>query len=165
MPPSCPAPRSPEKVVLSRQSRILVTLGWPLVLCLMLSACSFLSPYDETTNDQIASLSVKTETFVASADSNRTPYSKAASFYSEAIGEVKAIRLRADLYDKNEEEIEALDRLEKRYELLRESHREGPITSSLAEPIRVSLRSLTQMQIAKKRSMTFSNNLRKKPSE
>jgi hypothetical protein len=125
-----------------------------------MSSCQFNAPYDDKTDKGITDLTEATEKFVAKCDMERVPYSKVGDFYTDAIGSVRAIKDRSDVYLKNEQEIKVLNRLETKFERLRQSHQEGPITSSLAEPVRISLRSLQQMQIAKKRSLAVSKSLK-----
>ncbi|MBL9180980.1 MAG: hypothetical protein JNN17_02480 [Verrucomicrobiaceae bacterium] len=130
-----------------------------LTLMISMSSCQFNAPYDDKTDAAITELAKETEKFVARCDVERVRYSKAGTFYTDATGSIKAIKDRSGLYLKNEREIEALNRLETKFERLKQSHQEGPITSSLAEPIRVSFRSLQQMQIAKKRSLAVSKSI------
>ncbi len=139
---------------------LLMKLCLSLLVMVQMTACSMVAPYDSATDKGINELLDKTEKFVAGCDAQATPYSKAGTFYADAIGAVNALRLRSNLYLKNEEEIKILDRLVKKYENLQKSHQEGPITSSLAEAIRVSFRSLIQIQIVKKRSFALSKSLK-----
>jgi hypothetical protein len=145
------------------ESKIIPSIWKGLIvtsLLFELTACSSIT-YDAAVDKQITDLSTKTETFVAKCDAERTKYAQAKDFYPEATGLIKSIQLRSSLYANNEKESSELDRLKGKYVGLEESHKEGPITSSLAEPVRVSLRSLTQMQIAKKRSFEFGESLKK----
>ena len=123
-----------------------------LLLLLAAGGCVLLAPYDPTTDRSLNDLVVRTETFLAHAEATRAPYARSAAFYQEAVGTVRAIRLRAGLYDRNTEETELLDRLEKRYGALATIHREGPITASAAGGLRVTLRALLRTELAKKRS-------------
>jgi len=72
------------------------------------------------------------------------------------------LKARSSLYAKNDEEISALTQLEQRYEALRE--RGGPLRSSVATGLRATLLDLQQIQIAKRRSETFTIGAKKSGS-
>ena len=146
--------------LLTTKSSSLMKLCLCLLVMLQVTACTLVAPYDSETDKGINDLADKTEKFIAMCDAQRTPYSKAGTFYTDAIGAVNALKLRSDLYTKNEQEVQVLERLAVKYDHLRQSHKEGPITSSLAEPIRVSLRALMQMQLVKKSSLAVSKSLK-----
>ncbi len=113
---------------------------------LLLAGCSvlFVAPYDATTDRLLTDLTVLTETVVV---------------YAEAEGTVNAMKMRAGLYAKNEQEITALDELAKRYRALHERHA-SPRTS-LTTGLRATLLDVQQIQVAKKRSSVFSSSLNK----
>jgi hypothetical protein len=132
-----------------------------LLLCLFVTACTLIAPYDATTDRTLNDLVVRTETFLVQAEATRASYSESARFYREAIGTTRALQVRAGLYQKNQEETELLKHLEEGYNDLAEIHREGPITASVAGGLRTTLRALLRVQLAKKRSAVFSANLEK----
>ena len=128
---------------------------------LLLAGCSvlFVAPYDATTDRLLTDLTVRTETVVVQADNNELSAGDREKFYAEAEGTVNAMKMRAGLYAKNEQEIAALDELGKRYRALEERHA-SPRTS-LTTGLRATLLDLQQIQVAKKRSSVFSSGLNK----
>lgn len=122
---------------------------------LLLAGCSavFVAPYDETTDRLLTELSVKTETAILEAEAGQLSEKNKQQFFDNAIGTVRTLKARSSLFAKNEDEINALTQLEKRYEALRE--RGGPLRSSVATGLRATLLDLQQIQIAKRRSETF----------
>lgn len=134
-----------------------------MVTALFLVSCSvlFVSPYDETTDRAITELVTKTETFLgqyaATVGPDRKlakpgkPYDdQAAKFYNEARGESAAILLRAELREKNEEEIKLLNDLGTQYDALEATHRLGRITKTSAAGLHFTLRALVHEQLTKK---------------
>jgi uncharacterized protein YcfL len=121
----------------------------------LLVGCSaaFVAPYDETTDRLLTELSVRTETAILEAEAGQLSEKNRQQFFDNAIGTVRTLKARSSLYAKNKEEINALTQLEKRYEALRE--RGGPLRSSVATGLRATLLDLQQIQIAKRRSETF----------
>lgn len=130
----------------------------------LLVGCSaaFVAPYDETTDRLLTELSVKTETAILEAEAGQLSEKNKQQFFDNAIGTVRTLKARSSLYAKNKEEINALTQLEKRYEALRE--RGGPLRSSVATGLRATLLDLQQIQIAKRRSETFTIGSKKSGS-
>jgi len=128
---------------------------------LLLAGCSVLliAPYDATTDRILTDLTVRTETVVVRADNDRLSVGEREKFYADAEGTVNAMKMRAGLYAKNEQEIAALDELANRYGALSERHA-SPRTS-LTTGLRATLMDLQQIQVAKKRSSVFSGGLNK----
>ena len=128
---------------------------------LLLAGCSVLliAPYDATTDRILTDLTVRTETVVVRADNDRLSVGEREKFYADAEGTVNAMKMRAGLYAKNEQEIAALDELANRYRALSERHA-SPRTS-LTTGLRATLMDLQQIQVAKKRSSVFSGGLNK----
>ncbi|MGH8100082.1 MAG: hypothetical protein ACREIW_02205 [Chthoniobacterales bacterium] len=121
----------------------------------LFSGCSaiFVAPYDETTDRLLTDLSVRTETALLQAEAGQLSEKDQQQFFDNAIGTVRTLKARSSLFAKNEDEINALAQLEKRYESLRQ--RGGPLRSSVATGLRATLLDLQQIQIAKRRSETF----------
>jgi len=128
---------------------------------LLLAGCSVLliAPYDATTDRILTDLTVRTETVVVRADNDQLSVGEREKFYADAEGTVDAMKMRAGLYAKNEQEIAALDELANRYRALSERHA-SPRTS-LTTGLRATLMDLQQIQVAKKRSSVFSGGLNK----
>ena len=116
---------------------------------LLLAGCSvlFIAPYDATTDRLLTDLTVLTETVVVKADNDQLPVGEREKFYAEAEGTVNAMKMRAGLYAKNEQEITALDELAKRYRALHERHA-SPRTS-LTTGLRATLLDVQQIQVRK----------------
>ena len=116
---------------------------------LLLAGCSvlFIAPYDATTDRLLTDLTVLTETVVVKADNDQLPVGEREKFYAEAEGTVNAMKMRAGLYAKNEQEIAALDELGKRYHALHERHA-SPRTS-LTTGLRATLLDVQQIQVRK----------------
>jgi hypothetical protein len=133
----------------------------PFLFGLLLAGCSvlFVAPYDATTDRLLTDLTVRTETVVVQADNDQLSVAEREKFYAEAQGTVNAMKMRAGLYAKNEQEIAALDELAKRYQALAERHA-SPRTS-LTTGLRATLLDVQQIQVAKKRSSVFSSGLNK----
>jgi hypothetical protein len=130
-------------------------------IIISLSGCSavFVAPYDETTDRLLTDLSVRTETAVAQADAGHLSERDREQFFDNAIGTVRTLKTRSSLFDKNQDEVNALSELEKRYQDLRQHG--GQPRSSLATGLRASLLDLQQIEVAKKRSKTFTTSLKK----
>jgi len=136
----------------------------PLLACLfglLFAGCSVLliAPYDATTDRILTDLTVLTETVVIKADNDQLSVGEREKFYADAEGTVNAMKMRASLYSKNEQEIAALDELANRYRALAERHA-SPRTS-LTTGLRATLLDVQQIQVAKKRSSVFSSGLNK----
>jgi hypothetical protein len=131
------------------------------LFALLLAGCSvlFIAPYDATTDRFLTDLTVRTETVVVKADNDQLSVEEREKFYAEAEGTVNAMKMRAGLYAKNEQEIAALDELAKRYRALADRHA-SPRTS-LTTGLRATLLDLQQIEVAKKRSSVFSSGLNK----
>jgi hypothetical protein len=128
---------------------------------LFLSGCAavFIAPYDETTDRLLTELSVKTETAIIRADTGQLSSDERQNFFEGSLGTIRTMKARSALFAKNEDEISALGQLEQQYEGLRK--RGSSPRTSFATPLRVALRDVQQIQIAKKRSSVFSAGLKK----
>lgn len=131
------------------------------IALVLLAGCAavFIAPYDETTDRLLTELSVKTETAIIRADAGLLSTEERQNFFEESLGAIRTMKARSALFAKNEDEITALGQLEEEYEALRK--RGSPPRSSFALPLRVALRDVQQIQIAKKRSSVFSAGLKK----
>jgi hypothetical protein len=129
-----------------------------LALLLLVScAVTFVAPYDQITDEAVQELAKKTEIFITDVTLTRGSYSQHADFYREVEGSLGAIELRASLYQKNEGELDLIKRLRKAFQNLKQIHQEvGPFRPAEAEPVRSLLRSLIQVELAKKRSAGIS---------
>jgi len=127
--------------------------AWVAVFLLVGCSAVFVAPYDETTDRLLTDLSVRTETALLQAEAGQLTAKDQQQFFDNAIGTVRTLKARSSLFAKNEDEINALAQLEKRYQNLRE--RGGPLRSSVATGLRATLLDLQQIQIAKRRSETF----------
>jgi hypothetical protein len=125
-------------------------------------AVNFVAAYDETTDRLLTDLSLKTETAIVRADAGQLTAEDRDKFYDESLGTVRALKARATLFAKNEDEVSALGTLEEHYEALRK--RGAPPRSSITLGLRRSLSALQQIEIAKKRSSIFSAGLKKTSS-
>jgi hypothetical protein len=129
--------------------------AWLGLLALLFSGCAvmFVAPYDEFTDRALYDLHLKTSAFIARASATGASYADSAAFYQEAIATVGAIRSRAEMQPRNENETNLLNQLEDQYRRLAAKHRLGPIRPSLAGSLEFSFRKLTRAQLAKKRSL------------
>jgi len=130
----------------------------PLLFAALLAGCAIIAPYDETTDRRIAELSLQTETALAEGDAGELSPAEKSDFLHKAIGTVRAIRSRSELYAKNQKETDALKLLEEQYRDLASR----PLRTSIASGVRLTLLNVQQIQISKKRSATFSDGLQKK---
>jgi len=143
--------------ILTRRSGTLLAFFFGVLL----AGCSvlFVAPYDATTDRLLTDLTVRTETVVVQADNDQLSVADREKFYAEAEGTVSAMKMRAGLYAKNQQETAALDELAKRYRALAERHA-SPRTS-VTTGLRATLLDVQQIQVAKKRSSVFSSSLNK----
>jgi len=74
---------------------------------LLLAGCSvlFVAPYDAPTDGLLTVLTVLTAAVVIKADNDQLSVGEREKFYAEAEGTVNAMKMRARLYAKNEQEI------------------------------------------------------------
>ncbi len=132
-----------------------------VLCCLMLSGCLMVSPYDEVTDRAITELEVKTELFFARVQGDGSGYTANRTFYQETKASLKAIRLRANAHVKNEGEVKLIDQLAENFDNLAELHKVGQLTglagTTAYDLIVTNFRSLIQVEIAKKRSLSMSN--------
>jgi hypothetical protein len=136
-------------------------LGAFLALLLASCAVTFVAPYDQITDEAVQELAKKTEIFITDVTLARGSYSQHAGFYREVEGSLGAIELRASLYPKNEGELDLINRLRTAFQKLKQIHQEvGPFRPAEAEPVRSLLRSLIQVELAKKRSAGISTPTR-----
>lgn len=129
------------------------------VLLIVLSACQLVAPYDEITDQKVAELTSSTEKILAKADAEKLDLKESNVFLLESLGEVRALRLRAEAKPKNKEESDILKGLEERIIALQSLNR--PVRRSLATGLRATLLDLQQVQIAKKRGAKFEASLKK----
>jgi hypothetical protein len=119
-------------------------------------AVVFVGPYDEITDKAINDLAIKTEQFLAKMEATSGDYESNRSFYRDAKASIRSIRLRAELYEKNEGELKELDLLDQNFDNLAKLHRLGSLTGmtgSIARTqIEANFKSLIQIELAKKRS-------------
>jgi hypothetical protein len=119
-------------------------------------AVVFVGPYDEITDKAINDLAMKTEQFLAKMEATGGDYESNRSFYRDAKASIRSIRLRAELYEKNEGELKELDLLDQNFDNLAKLHRLGSLTGmtgSIARTqIEANFKSLIQIELAKKRS-------------
>jgi hypothetical protein len=125
-------------------------------------AVSFVAPYDETTDRLLTELSQKTETAAVRADAGQLSAEEREKFYSESLGTVRTLQVRAELFVKNEGEIFSLGELKKLFERLQK--RDAQPLTSVTTGLRGSLKDLQQIELAKKRSSAFSAGLKKSSS-
>ena len=138
----------------SRASAITAFISILLCSC----AAVFVAPYDETTDRLLTDLTVQTETTIARADAGQLSGKERQDFFDNALGTVRTLKARSSLFAKNSKEVEALAELEKRYDSLRKYV--GPPRTSVTTGLRLTLLSLQQIQVAKKRSNTFTASLK-----
>jgi hypothetical protein len=137
-------------------SRLLAIL---LMLCAVGCTVLFVSPYDEKFDQGVSDLQQKTEVFLAKIAKSKATHSNSGDFYTDARGEIEALRSRALVYgeDKNKGTLAELDLLQKAFEQMEQYHRAGPITGSGYEAMRNTLgahfRALLQIEVHKKRSL------------
>ncbi|MES2660643.1 MAG: hypothetical protein V4689_18600 [Verrucomicrobiota bacterium] len=122
-----------------------------------LASCTLVGSYDPIVDRNINDVSVKTETILVEADRGELTNAEQQTYFSESIGMVRATRARSGLQNANEEETLALKELEDRLQALADRGR--PLRSSVATGLKLSLLDLQQIEIAKKRSTTFSRKL------
>jgi hypothetical protein len=133
------------------------------VAALIISGCAVMlvGPYDEVTDKAINDLEIKTEQFIAKMENTRGDYEGNKPFYVDAKASVRTIRLRAELYPKNAGELKELDLLDQNLDNLAKLHRAGALTGIAADGARTALeanfKSLTQIELAKKRSSGVSS--------
>jgi hypothetical protein len=128
------------------------------VISVLVASCAvvLVGPYDEVTDKAITDLAMKTEQFFVRMESNGGSYESNRSFYQDAKASIRAIRLRAELYEKNQGELTELDLLAANLDNLAKLHRLGPLTGNVASiartQIETNFKSLMQIELAKKRS-------------
>jgi len=136
-----------------RQIRGRIFTGAALLLPLLLVGCAviFVSSYDEITDREIQEAAKTTEVLIGDVLANQTSYHEHAKEYREIDGALGA--LRAANYQKNEAEIELLQKTRAALRNLQRTHKEiGPFRVAEAEGVRSLFRSLIHHELAKKRS-------------
>jgi len=126
-----------------------------LFLPLLLAGCAviFVSSYDEVTDQQIQDAAKKTEALIGDVLVNRTSYNQDAKDYQEIDGALGALEMRASNYQKNEAEIDLIQKLRAAMRNLQRIHKEiGPFRQAEAEGVRSLFRSLIHHELSKKRS-------------
>lgn len=132
------------------------------LLILFFGSCAVIlvGPYDEVTDQAITDLASRTEEFLTRMEATGAPYHGNETFYSDAKGRLRAIRLRAELYPKNTGELTLLDKLSENLDNLSDLHRAGPLTGTAGEVARklieTNFEALLQVELAKKRSSGIS---------
>jgi hypothetical protein len=133
------------------------------VVSVLVTSCAvvLVGPYDEVTDQAITELETKTEQFLVKMELGGGDYQSNKSFYRDAKASVRAIRLRAELYEKNEGELRELDLLAQNFDNLAKLHRLGSLTGNAGSiartQIETNFQSLIRIELAKKRSSGVSN--------
>jgi hypothetical protein len=137
------------------QIRVRHFTGAALLLPLLLVGCAvmFVSSYDEITDREIQDAAKTTEALIGDVLANQTSYHEHAKEYRQIDGALGALEMRASNYQKNEAEIELLQKLRAALRNLQRTHKEiGPFRLAEAEGVRSLFRSLIHHELAKKRS-------------
>jgi hypothetical protein len=165
-----PCPITDSLIELGRICTSSLRLGVPRGSCLLgllllfFGSCAIIlvlvGPYDEVTDQAITDLANRTEEFLTRMEATGAPYHGNETFYSDAKGRLRAIRLRAELYPKNTGELTLLDKLSENLDNLSDLHRAGPLTGTAGEVaqklIETNFEALLQVELAKKRSSGIS---------
>ncbi len=144
-----------ERLTNRAQIRVRHFTGAALLLPLLLLGCAvvFVSSYDEITDREIQEAAKTTEVLIGDVLANQTSYHKHAKEYREIDGALGALEMRAANYQKNEAEIELLQKTRAALRNLQRTHKEiGPFRVAEAEGVRSLFRSLIHHELAKKRS-------------
>jgi hypothetical protein len=140
----------------SRTRLRLARLSTVLVLLFTGCAVTLVGPYDAITDQSVTDLSTRTELFLERMEATGGGYSANRDFYRDAKANIHTIRLRAELYPKNEGELKLLDQLSENLDNLAQLHRAGPLTGVAGQTARDlidgNFRSLLEVELAKKRS-------------
>jgi hypothetical protein len=157
----------PRKPLLAKVPQLnfhlVLTRFWlAFLLPFIVAGCTLIAPYDEVTDLGVNNLSVRTETALAEADAGRLSLDQSQAFLIDGIGAVRALKARASLKPKNDEEIQILGQLEQQFQALLDRHK--PLRTSVATGLRASILDLQQIQITKKRSSTIGASLQSKPN-
>jgi hypothetical protein len=137
------------------QIRVRHFTGAALLLPLLLAGCAvmFVSSYDEITDREIQDAAKTTEALIGDVLANQTSYHEHAKEYRQIDGALGALEMRASNYQKNEAEIELLQKSRAALRNLQRTHKEiGPFRLAEAEGVRSLFRSLIHHELAKKRS-------------
>ncbi len=144
-----------ERLTNRAQIRVRHFTGAALILPLLLVGCAvvFVSSYDEITDREIQDAAKTTEALIGDVLANQTSYREHAKEYREIDGALGALEMRAANYQKNEAEIELLQKTRAALRNLQRTHKEiGPFRVAEAEGVRSLFRSLIHHELAKKRS-------------
>jgi len=147
--------RSGGRLTDRRQIRGRIFTGAALLLPLLLVGCAviFVSSYDEITDREIQEAAKTTEVLIGDVLANQTSYREHAKEYREIDGALGALEMRASNYQKNEAEIELIQKTRAALRDLQRTHKEiGPFRLAEAEGVRSLFRSLIHHELAKKRS-------------
>jgi hypothetical protein len=119
----------------------------------------FVSTYDPVTDKAVQDLAAKTEAVIADATENGGSFRKHATFYMEAQGMLRAIRMRSEYYgEKNKAEIDTLEDLRASLAGMASSHHiAGNLREEETTGVSSLLRSLIHHQLSKKRSAAVSS--------
>src|SRR5439155_11012596 len=94
-----------------------------------------------------------TEALIGDVLVNRTSYNQHAKDYQEIDGALGALEMRAVNYQKNEAEVDLIQKLRAAMRNLQRIHKEiGPFRQAEAEGVRSLFRSLIHHELSKKRS-------------
>ena len=118
-----------ERLTNRAQIRVRHFTGAALLLPLLLLGCAvvFVSSYDEITDREIQEAAKTTEVLIGDVLANQTSYHKHAKEYREIDGALGALEMRAANYQKNEAEIELLQKTRAALRNLQRTHKEiGP---------------------------------------
>jgi len=137
------------------QNRAQQFMAAALFLPLLLVGCAvmFVSSYDEVTDREIQDAAKRAEALIGDVLANQTSYNEHAKEYRQIDGALGALEMRASAYQKNEAEIELIQKLRAALCNLQRTHKEiGPFRPAEAEGVRSLFRSLIHHELAKKRS-------------
>jgi len=131
--------RSGGRLTDRRQIRGRIFTGAALLLPLLLVGCAviFVSSYDEITDREIQEAAKTTEVLIGDVLANQTSYREHAKEYREIDGALGALEMRASNYQKNEAEIELIQKTRAALRDLQRTHKEiGPFRLAEAEGVR-----------------------------
>ena len=137
------------------QKRAQPSMVMALFLPLLLVGCAvmFVSSYDEVTDREIQDAAKTTETLIGDVVANGTSYKEHAREYRQIDGALGALEMRSATYQKNEAEVDLIQKLRAALRNLQRTHKEvGPFRPAEAEGVRSLFRSLIHHELAKKRS-------------
>lgn len=148
-----------------RVSRFLSFLV-PVLTTLLLVGCTFVGPYDETTDRAVTELQKKSDKLIDSINKVPMPTpADVAPAYAEIDSELRQITLRNELREKNELTLKQLALLDQQIDLVRSEHdrvtsdtgtqpltesRIKALTSGWRESLNTIFRAILKLELAKK---------------